>query len=143
MLAGWARRRLQAGPKSACGLGPGGTRGLSPRGARGLGPESARSSRSAQRASASRAQPATRLGLRSLARITRTTRHQATFGSGLENSAGGARHQQGGWQRLLQGTSVPGVVVEKPFDFKHFRHKESEMSRDREVDFILRSGQLL
>ena len=39
--------------------------------------------------------------------------------------------------------TVPGVVVEKPFDFEHFRHKESEMSRDREADFILRSGQLL
>ena len=38
---------------------------------------------------------------------------------------------------------VPGVVVEKPFDFEHFRHKKSEMSRDREADFILRSGQLL
>jgi ATP-dependent DNA helicase PIF1 len=39
--------------------------------------------------------------------------------------------------------TVPGVVVEKPFDFEHFRHKESEMSRDQETDFILRSGQLL
>ena len=39
--------------------------------------------------------------------------------------------------------TVPGVVVEKPFDFEYFRHKESEMSRDREADFILRSGQLL
>jgi hypothetical protein len=39
--------------------------------------------------------------------------------------------------------TVPGVVVEKPFDFEHFRHKELEMSRDREADFILRSGQLL
>ena len=38
---------------------------------------------------------------------------------------------------------VPGVVVEKPFDFEHFRHKKSEISRDREADFILRSGQLL
>jgi hypothetical protein len=38
---------------------------------------------------------------------------------------------------------VPGVVVEKLFDFEHFRYKESEMSRDQEADIILRSGQLL
>ena len=38
---------------------------------------------------------------------------------------------------------VAGLVIEIPFDFEHFRHKESEMSRDREADFILRSGQLL
>jgi hypothetical protein len=25
---------------------------------------------------------------------------------------------------------VPGVVVEKLFDFEHFKHKKSEMSRD-------------
>ena len=38
---------------------------------------------------------------------------------------------------------VPGVVVEKLFDFEYFRHKELEMSRDQEADFILRSSQLL
>ena len=38
--------------------------------------------------------------------VMSTMYYQATFGSGLENSAGGMRHQQGGWQRLLQGTSV-------------------------------------
>ena len=36
-----------------------------------------------------------------------------------------------------------GVMFEKPFDFEHFKHKESNMSRDREQDFRVRSGQLL
>src|SRR5580692_7789920 len=36
-----------------------------------------------------------------------------------------------------------GVIFEKPFDFEHFKHKESDMSRDRELDFVLRSCQLL
>ena len=36
-----------------------------------------------------------------------------------------------------------GILFEKPFDFEHFKHKDSSMSRDRELDFRVRSSQLL
>ena len=35
------------------------------------------------------------------------------------------------------------IVFEKRFDFDHFKHKESDMSRDRELDFVVRGNQLL
>jgi ATP-dependent exoDNAse (exonuclease V) alpha subunit len=36
-----------------------------------------------------------------------------------------------------------GVVFEEPFDFEHFKHKESAISQDRVADVILRDTQLL
>ena len=36
-----------------------------------------------------------------------------------------------------------GVRFLEPFDFEHFKHKESDMSRDRELDSRVRSNQLL
>ena len=36
-----------------------------------------------------------------------------------------------------------GVNFLEPFDFEHFKHKESDMLRDRELDFRVRSNQLL
>jgi hypothetical protein len=36
-----------------------------------------------------------------------------------------------------------GVRFLEPFDFEHFKHKESDMSRDRELDSGVRSNQLL
>jgi hypothetical protein len=36
-----------------------------------------------------------------------------------------------------------GVVFEDPFDFEHFKHKESAISQDRATDIILRDTQLL
>ena len=39
--------------------------------------------------------------------------------------------------------TIGGIVFEKPFDFDHFKHKESDMSRDRELDFVVRGNQLL
>ena len=38
---------------------------------------------------------------------------------------------------------VGGVVFEEPFDFEHFKHKESAISQDRVADVILRNTQLL
>ena len=118
---GWAPKALApvGRPSERAPLGP------SPQALSGPERERLRAQRARVRGPARervRAQPATRLGprtrarsgLRSPARITRTTRHQATFGSGLENSAGGARHQQGGWQRLLQGTSVYPISMDPP-----------------------------
>ena len=35
------------------------------------------------------------------------------------------------------------VMFEEPFDFEHFKHKESAISQDRVVDVILRNNQLL
>ena len=42
--------------------------------------------------------------------------------------------------RLRKAT---GMVFEKPFDFEHFKHKPTEMSRDRQADFVFRTSQLL
>jgi ATP-dependent DNA helicase PIF1 len=36
-----------------------------------------------------------------------------------------------------------GVVFEEPFDFEHFKHKESAISQDRAADAISRNTQLL
>jgi hypothetical protein len=36
-----------------------------------------------------------------------------------------------------------GVRFLEPFDFEHFKHKESDMSQDRELDSRVRSNQLL
>jgi hypothetical protein len=36
-----------------------------------------------------------------------------------------------------------GVNFLELFDFEHFKHKESDMLRDRELDFRMRSNQLL
>jgi hypothetical protein len=39
--------------------------------------------------------------------------------------------------------TISGIVFEKSFDFDHFKHKELDMSRDWELDFVVRSNQLL
>jgi ATP-dependent DNA helicase PIF1 len=39
--------------------------------------------------------------------------------------------------------TISGIVFEKPFDFDHFKHKKSDISQDRELDFVFRSNQLL
>jgi ATP-dependent DNA helicase PIF1 len=36
-----------------------------------------------------------------------------------------------------------GVVFEEPFDFEHFKYKESDISQDRAADIVLRNIQLL
>jgi hypothetical protein len=36
-----------------------------------------------------------------------------------------------------------GVVFEEPFDFEHFKHKESAISQDQAADVILRNTKLL
>ena len=38
--------------------------------------------------------------------------------------------------------TIRGIVFEKPFDFDHFKHKESDMSRDWELDFVVMGNQL-
>jgi ATP-dependent exoDNAse (exonuclease V) alpha subunit len=36
--------------------------------------------------------------------------------------------------------TIGGIVFEKPFDFDHFKHKESGMSQDQELDFVVRGN---
>jgi mRNA-degrading endonuclease HigB of HigAB toxin-antitoxin module len=43
----------------------------------------------------------------------------------------------------LSYVAVSRIVFEKPFDFDHFKHKESDIWRDRELDFVVRGNQLL
>jgi ATP-dependent DNA helicase PIF1 len=44
---------------------------------------------------------------------------------------------------VLRVRTAGGVVFEEPFDFEHFKHKESAISQDRAADVILRNTQLL
>ena len=36
--------------------------------------------------------------------------------------------------------TIGGIVFKKPFNFDHFKYKESDISRDRELDFVFRSN---
>src|SRR5580692_3502183 len=39
--------------------------------------------------------------------------------------------------------TIDGILFEKSFDFDRFKHKESAMSQDRDMDWVLRTEQLL
>jgi hypothetical protein len=44
---------------------------------------------------------------------------------------------------VLRVRTAGRVVFEEPFDFEHFKHKESAISQDLATDVILRNTQLL
>ena len=39
--------------------------------------------------------------------------------------------------------ALSGVLFEAPFDFEHFTHPESTMAKERNLDHVFRSSQLL